>query len=291
MVIIMTIKKQLLKLKENWLLVLVVLVLLFLPAFSPIASTESLFRNSAYDDSFAVKGMVAESAPGIYYGGDFAPDVEERKITKSSSLSLETERGEFDLAETRLKDIVKSTDSFILNENRQKYGQGREAYFSGYYSLKVETDKYDSIISQLKELGEVTSFNENQQDVTGSYTNTQVELEVERARLLRYQQMYLEATDVNDKINLNDRIFNQERTIKYLEDSLKRVDQRIEYTTVSVNLMEKQSAYSNIVFVKFSELVRKLVSSINSIFSLLFVLVPYAIIALIVWLIVRRVRK
>ena len=51
--------------------------------------------------------------------------------------------------------------------------------------------------------------------------------------------MLTEATAVSDKIELSDRIFNQERTIKYFEDQLKNAGTRVEYSTLYVTLTEK----------------------------------------------------
>jgi predicted nucleic acid-binding Zn-ribbon protein len=140
-------------------------------------------------------------------------------------------------------------------------------------------------------LGEVISFNENKDDITGRYTNVELELEVEKERLKRYQEMYDEAKSVEDKLNLNDRIFNQERRIKYLEDSMKNMDTRIDYSTISVSLQEKKSSYVNVVFVKFSQLIRSLVDSINSVLKLVFWILPWALLGIVVWLVVRVIRK
>ena len=86
-------------------------------------------------------------------------------------------------------------------------------------------------------------------------------------------------------------IFDQERTIKYLEDSLKNIDKQVDYSTIYVTLNEKQSEYANIVFVKFSELVKRFVGSINSLLTLIFVVVPYAVAVAILWVAVRVFRK
>jgi len=109
------------------------------------------------------------------------------------------------------------------------------------------------------------------------YTNIQTELAAEQARLKRYQEMYSQATIITDKIELNDRIFNQERTIKYLEESLKNEDQRVDYSTINFNLNEKQSEYINIALVKLSDLIRSLVDSFNSVLGLLFWIFPWAV--------------
>ena len=143
----------------------------------------------------------------------------------------------------------------------------------------------------MKEIGKITSLNENANDITGSYKDLSIELEAEKARLERYKSMLEEAETVQEKLDLTDRIFNQERTGKYLEDALKNIDKQVVYATVYVQITEKQSAYANVIFVTFGELVREFVSSISNLVEFLFIILPYAIVAAIIWLVIRAVRK
>jgi len=299
----MTLKDQWKTVKDNWLLVLVVLVIM---AFLSLGgSTGSIMQNFAgssagyggvYMESASMDMAYAPKATAVrsympLYDESFAPEVQDRKITKTAWLSTEIKRDTFSQAEQQLKDVLKASDSFLLDENVNKYGVGRKQYYQGSYSIKVEADKYASVISQLKQIGEIQSFSENADDITGSYTDIQVELEAEKERLKRYQEMYAEAVDVEDKINLNDRIFSQERTIKYYEQRLEGMDTRVDYSTIQFSMQEKQSEYVDAIFVKFSELITDLVRSINSVLTLLFVILPYAIAVGLIVLIVRLVRR
>ena len=176
-----------------------------------------------------------------------------------------------------MKSIVKSSDSYLLNENVNAYDSGRRSYKAGYYQIKVDSKKYDSIILQLKEVGEVKSFNENAEDITGAYTDLKVELEAEKERLKRYQSMYDEAKEIINKIDLSDRIFNQERTIKYLEDNVKNMDNRVSYSTIYLTINEKRSEYADVIFVKISELIKSFVGSINLLLRTIFIIAPWAV--------------
>ena len=69
------------------------------------------------------------------------------------------------------------------------------------------------------------------------------------------------------------------------------MDKQVDYSTIYISINEKQSEYAGIVFVKFSELVRNLVSSINSLFSLVFIALPYAVAAGIIWAVARWVKR
>lgn len=290
----MDIKKQFGKIKDNWLIVLIlVLLALFLnggaaPLFDSASrgiSGGSFMQEmavSSYQKSIGIMPPLAQ---------DFAPDAADRKITKSASVSVEVKQGTFRDAESKLKSIVKSSNSYLLNENVNTYDSGWKSYYNGYYTVKVDSRKYNDIVTQLKGIGEVKSFNENADDITGSYTNAKIELEAEKERLARFQQMYGEATKVEDKIQLNDRLFDQERRVKYLEDSLKDINRQVDYSTISISISEKQSEYANIALIKFSELVRRLVSSINGLFALIVMVLPYAVAAAVVWIGVRIFRR
>ncbi len=297
----MKFKEQLQTIKENWLIAVLLALVLIIPfcsgGFSNFVGT-SFSGMGPTSDYANGGGYLAESAPmsksmGYYpsSNSDFAPEVKERKITKSASLSSEVEAGNFKSGETQIKAIVQSSDSYLLSENVYKSGTDKHQYYNGNYEIKVAANKYDSVVAQLKEIGEVQSFSENAEDVTGTYTDLKTELEVEKARLERYQQMYKEATVITDKIDLNDRIFNQERTIKYYEDALSNVNTQVEYSSIQVTLTEKRSAYADISFVNFSELIGVFVGSAASVLYLIFVVIPFLLLGLIVWLIVKLIRK
>ncbi|MCK5449591.1 DUF4349 domain-containing protein [Candidatus Pacearchaeota archaeon] len=279
----MGVKKQFAKIKENWLIIVLAIVLfLFMSGGSGFLGNVMI---SGMDKSWSLGGSemmgLTDSMERGYYPGltnsDFAPEVEERKLIKTTRLSTEIKRGLFNEAETELKNIIISSDAYLLNEQVNKYGSERKSYYQGSYQLKVDTEKYDSVISQLKKIGKVESFNENTNDVTGRYTNLEIEIEVEKQRLLRYEEIYGSAKSVSDKIELSDRIFNQERTIKYLEDSLKNIDQRIDYSTIYFSMNEERSEYYDIVFVKLSSLIKSFIGSFNNLIQLIFVLIPWGI--------------
>ena len=293
----MAIKQQISKLKENWLLLVVVLVVMGLFTFwkAPLAGFDTFdIGYQKVGGTMMEESIASRSAIGImppYYGnGDFAPGVTERKITKSASLSNEIRRGEFDNAQARTKSIIKSTDSYLLNENVYIYDTRHQTH-TGSYQIQVETSKYDAVLSQLKEIGEIASFSENAEDITGSYTNLEAELETEKARLVRYKEMLSSASTTTEKIELADRIYDLERRIKYLEDALKNTDLRIEYTAIYFQLTEKPSGYADVVFLSFADLIRNLVNSFNNLLKLVFAAIPYLVALIVVWVGVRIVRR
>jgi len=249
---------------------------------SSFISTENKFADSGIATEMLARGI----APS--FNVDFAPEVEERQITKTTNIASEIDRGEFKEAETKVLDVVKVSGSILLNQDISKRGKGKTGYSVGRFTIKVDTEKYDSIISQLKSIGKTTSFNENQRDITQQFDNLEIEIDSEKSRLQKFQQQLQQTNEAEFKIQLTDRIFNQERRIKYLEDSLKNAGNRVAYSTIYLTITEERSSFSNIVFIKFGDLWRSFVNSLNSMLKFLFYIVPWLVAFLILRFVYRR---
>src|SRR3989338_2485036 len=249
----MALKNQFQTLKENWLLLALVVVVLVV--FSGLNPTQTFTNKIAMDES--VDLTASRSSSFVPYYDNFAPEAAQRFITKTSSLSTEI----------------------------------KTSYLSSSYTMKVETSKYDSLVSQLKTIGEITYFNENSDDITEQKLDLQTSLEAERERLARYKQLLETAQTTQEKIELTDKIFEEERTIKYYEEALENVNNQVSYSTVYLTITEKRSDFANAAFIKFSQIVTSFVDSINSLINLIFVLIPWAIALLIIWLIYRKFKN
>lgn len=294
----MTFKEQINKIKDNWLIIALIVLALFASGAmqSLNASTSFQVADAGFLKGISYNSEIAGSAARMsssYYSpsSDFAPDVTDRKITKTSSLSTEVENGKFAESEAKLKSIVTNADAFLLNENSNKYGKDKKTYYVGSYQVKVDVAKYDATIALLKEIGDVTYFNENSNDITGQYVNNEKQLEIEKEKLARYKAKLNETKDVSEWIDLSDRIASEEYMVKYYQDLLTKQDLQVQYSTVYVTITEKQATFSNIVFVTFENLIKNLVDSFNTVVSLIFTLIPWAIVFWIGLLVYRKMNK
>jgi len=283
----MALKNQFQKLKENWLLLALVVVVLVV--FSGLNPTQTFTNKIAMDES--VDLTASRSSSFVPYYDNFAPEAAQRFITKTSSLSTEIKRNTFQETDSKVKDLTKGFNAIIINENQNKNGEGKTSYLSSSYTMKVETSKYDSLVSQLKTIGEITSFNENSDDITEQKLDLQTSLEAERERLARYKQLLETAQTTQEKIELTDKIFEEERTIKYYEEALENVNNQVSYSTVYLTITEKRSDFANAAFIKFSQIVTSFVDSVNILINLIFVLIPWAIALLIIWLVYRKFKN
>lgn len=293
----MDIKEQLIKIKENWLIAVLFLIVILL--FSGISSLSgsmgaaTSYQAGARDlasTSAGPSGAEARGGTGYYGGADFAPEIEERIITRNAVLSTEVERGTFREEESKLNSIINSPGVYLLHESVEKYGVERKSYRVGNYQIKVKSSKYEDIVSQLKEIGEVQSFSENREDITAEYTDLKTEIKVEKERLARYEEMYNQTESVSDKIELTDKIFNQERKISYMKDWLETKDQQVKYSTIRFTMTEERSDYADVSFINLSDLAKGFVNSLNALIKIVFILAPWLAIGAVVALIIKAVR-
>ncbi len=292
--LIMNMKDQWKKIKNNWLIIVLIVVLLIFINLGSVSDISYQLSSGSRSFGGGDYELNAVQQSGKYFPAqydDFSPEIEERKIIKTASISTEVKKAGFESAEQHFKDIILSSESYILNENVDKFGSKRKEYFQGRYQIKVETTKYASVISQLKNIGEVQSFNENAQDITGQYSNIENDIKLEKSKLERYLELYSGAKKVEDKLNINDRIFNQERRIKYLEDSINNLDQKIEYSTIQFTLTEKQSKYADVSLAKLSLLVKNFVVSFNALLQIIFITIPWIVFISILGLLWKIIKK
>src|SRR3989338_4712682 len=162
----MAIKTQIQTLKENWLIVAAVLVLVLAVQYirlpggvSPFGMMESAgYQSLGMEESkVASYDMMSRSSimPPYYGNDDFAPEEKLRLIVKTAYMQNEVKRGDFADADKELRDILKLSDAFLLSENLASYDSGVREYKTAYYNIKVDASKYDQLVAQLKQLGEV----------------------------------------------------------------------------------------------------------------------------------------
>ncbi len=271
-------------------IIIVAVPLLFMGIISPVSMSKTQGLNygeAAYD---SVGGAGYAGMPRLSMQ-DFAPEVEERQLIKTSSASLEIERGQFYEAQDKVKNILTSSGAFILSENFRSIGEGSYTYKTNTFQLKIETSKYDAVVEQLKDVAEITSFQQTATDVTGAITNAGLEIEVEKARLKRYEDLMNRQARLEDQITLTDRIFEQERRIIYLEDNLKESTQQVAYSTISLTLTEKKPALYGVAFAGWNALIKTFVGSINALLYFISAVLPWIVGAGILYWIYRLIRK
>ncbi|NJL44300.1 MAG: DUF4349 domain-containing protein [Nitrosarchaeum sp.] len=96
---------------------------------------------------------------------------------------------------------------------------------------------------------------------------------------------------MEEKLMLEDRIFDQERRIEYLEDALILLDRRVEYATLLVDLREEPSVFARAGVAQLADLLQTLVGSVNALLYLVFAVLPWVAFAGVGYGVVVGVRR
>ncbi|MFT4310832.1 MAG: DUF4349 domain-containing protein [Candidatus Woesearchaeota archaeon] len=282
----MSLQKQWQTIKENWIIVVLGILLLVVlsggNAFNIFSNTSSSLQAI---DSMYMESTGFAPARGMMYDSGFAPEVQERVLTKQAQIRTQVEHGDFDEAYTAIDTIIQ--DYIVTSQTVYTQGEDWRATRHAVMSVRVPTTQYDTLIRSLQAIGTMVRFEEQVQDITAQSVDLDTRLAAEQQRLERYQALLESATQSREKMDITDRIFNQEQQIAWLQRSVEQLEQRVDYSTVHITLQEKRNTYDTLALVKLSDLVKNFVGSVNTLLNLLVIIIPWAlVVGIIVW--VRR---
>lgn len=168
-----------------------------------------------------------------------APTNEPRKLVKDSSLYLESK--EFDTALSKVVSLVtelggyvdsQSVDGISIRDSRDYYER------TASVTARIPADKLDSFTSQLGTLCNIVSHSESVSDITDSYYDAQSRLDTLSVKEARLIELLAKAEKLEDIISLEDALGNCQYEMDSLTGQLRRMDNRVSYSTCNIQLSE-----------------------------------------------------
>lgn len=184
------------------------------------------------DSSMASKSMdfsVSESSLSV------APQYGEQVIkTASLSLHVDDVRKQSDA----IKAMVEAAAGYVDDSNINRY----EGNYSANMTLRVPSDKFDSTIASLKALAVyVNNEYTNSEDVTQYYNDLDAKIKNRESLEQQYLEILKKATDVDTIASITKALADVRSEIESLSIEKKGYDNKIQYSSISVNLEEDAS--------------------------------------------------
>jgi uncharacterized protein DUF4349 len=222
-------------------------------------------------------------------GGAIAPATEIRRIERSAQLTLASDPDEFDRIADAVFRIADSRDGFVLQSS---ITQGEDGSSGGSFELRIPAAQLQPALGELSRLATVRSRSESGTDVTGSFVSIRDRLRTARAlRSSLLRRLELATTDTAANA-IQRRLEIVGGRITRLRGQLRDVRQRTQYATVFIELVDEDAGA---VVGETDEAVDDAVGSVEDILTFLIraagILLPFALVGGIGWLIVTRVRK
>lgn len=105
-------------------------------------------------------------------------------------------------------------------------------------TLRVPNDKFSEFMKYLGSLGETVSTSMSGEDISLQYFNSEQQLKTLRTREERLQELLTQAATMEDIIELETALSDVSNQIQSLETELRNYDSLIDFSTVTITLLE-----------------------------------------------------
>lgn len=165
------------------------------------------------------------------------------RVIKSAEISLEVPGGEFSERYDRALRVADNVGGAVQSSSTERGGS--DDLVSGTITLRVPSSKFDEALSQLKDVGAVTSEQRSSQDVTEEF----VDLEARMRHLKRQEAFYLrlmdEAQSIEDMIQVNEQLSEVQRRIEEIQGRLNFLEDRTEFASITARVFEPGAAVAS----------------------------------------------
>ncbi|MBO6214552.1 MAG: DUF4349 domain-containing protein [Lachnospiraceae bacterium] len=233
--------------------------------------------------------------------------VNEEKLVYTCNVSIDTL--EYDGALSRLKELLKQYDGFLESEN---YSDGNDYSYDYYYvepsekhrnysaTYRVPTANYEAMLSDMEQIGDMRSKSANVDNLTQEYSDLGITLDVLQQTYDRYSALMETATDEEYILQIQEKLTDTQIRIEQVKSRMNVINRDVAYSTIYVTLREVREYEAEPE--PTDTFVQRLISTVKDSFSvflsflegLLFLIIrllPFAILGLLIFLLVRFIMK
>lgn len=161
-----------------------------------------------------------------------------RKLTYSASFDISTKQ--YDSDYNTINAELGAVGGYIEYESSTA-DVSYSSSVTGRYTtmtMRVPVDKYNEFLDKLSGIGEVTSKQKNTEDFSDQYYDTESRIELLEGQKTRLMGHLANATSTEDIIALEQEITDVIYELDQLQGNMRRMDNLVEYATVSITLTE-----------------------------------------------------
>jgi len=209
------------------------------------------------------------------------------KILKEGEMRIEVE--ELEASKGYIDSLISSLDAYYEKEifRNSEYAQS--------FSLKVRipSSQFSALIKGLESGdGEILEKNIRSKDVSEEYLDLEIRLENNKAYLERYKEMLKKANTIKEMVQIQEKIREIELLIDRNIGRMNYLNDKVKYSTLSIELMSKPEEYVAEVpsfFIKIKEAFQNGFTGLLAFILILANLWPLIVFGLLIWLFRKRV--
>lgn len=259
-------------------------------------SEEAYTDSSAYNlDELAANGTATEKVDE-----SAADSRSSRKLIRNVSITAQTT--EYNELLSNVKNKINELGGYIESINETTNTWREPETHSASLIIRVPKDRADELISQVESSANITSSSENTEDVTLSYVDLESHKKTLEAEQTRLVELMERADTIEELITIENRLSEIRYQIESMESQLRTYDNKIDYTTINLNIEEverivpvAEPGFFNKVTTGFMESLHGVIDGLVSFIEWLIISSPY----LVVWgliitgivIIIKKIRK
>ncbi|MEC3877777.1 DUF4349 domain-containing protein [Chryseobacterium salviniae] len=169
-----------------------------------------------------------------------------KKIIKDGEMKIQV--GDIKKAQEQINSILKNNKAYIQKEEFQNNDTEENIDLT----IRVPHQNFDALVNSFSDgFGSVLAKNISSNDVTEEYTDVSIKLANKKIYLEKYRDMLKSAKTTKDILEIQENIRELEDEIDVSEGRLRFIDDRVNYSTLNLNLYKEKirsSATSTIGF-------------------------------------------
>ncbi len=159
-----------------------------------------------------------------------------RIMIRTGTVRLEVE--EYETARRNLTRAVERRGGYVSDSTERNEQYGNETRTTGRVVLRVPKENFSGLVDAAKSEGEVLEATTQTKDVTDRVVDLRARLENLRAERDRLRTLYQEANDTETVLKVGERLSNVQGEIERTEAKLQNLEDRVAYSTLTVELRE-----------------------------------------------------
>ena len=204
-------------------------------AMSPAAPMEKVEYGVAEDAIYSSTNTVS--------GGGTAVQTSQKLIRR---VNIDAETEDLEALLPSLLEQVAKLDGYVENQefyNGSSYSSYR--YRNANLTIRIPAQNLDGFIQQVKDVSNVVSYNESQEDVTLTYVSTESRikaLETEQERLL---ELLSKAENMSDLLEIEARLTDVRYELERVTSQLLVLANKVDYATINLSI-EQVKVYTEV---------------------------------------------
>ncbi|MCJ7727837.1 MAG: DUF4349 domain-containing protein [Actinobacteria bacterium] len=201
---------------------------------SVVAMEEEAQAERATEEEFAEEKVAADTE--TQYGE--VPVAGDRKVIKTAYIELEIEVGKFESTMFGLTNLAEQNGGFVSNS--QSYSDSEGNLTSGSVTIRIPSNKYNSALNRVKEMGTVKSTSSAGQDVTQEYTDLESRLKNYEVQEKVLRDLMKESKKVSDTLEVQIELSKVQEQIEVIKGRMQYLDELVSFSTIDVYFHEPE---------------------------------------------------